>query len=146
MDIRRMDARDEAAVRKVCEICAPDTQIRPTHWFFVHPTLVAVEDGKIVGFTSFVINELANGDGTIVLHCCTMCVLPEYRRRGIAKALYAAREAIGRESGATMFCGNARPGNTPMLKIFRAHGLKHFDTIQLPDGPVEVHVGSLGAR
>ena len=61
-------------------------------------TLVAEEDGKVVGFITFVeVLSMDDPDGYIKMN--GIAVLPEYRGRGIAEALTRRAEEAARERG-----------------------------------------------
>ena len=63
-------------------------------------TFVAVEDGKVVGFVTFVeVLSIDDPDGYIKMN--GIAVMPEYRRRGIAQQLNERVEQEARERGAS---------------------------------------------
>ena len=62
-------------------------------------TYVAVEDGKVVGFVTFVeVLSIDDPDGYIKMN--GIAVMPEYRRRGIAQQLTERVEQEARRRGA----------------------------------------------
>lgn len=106
MYIRPMAQYEEIDVRRIFAACHPSARPLPKHWYFAHPTLVAIEGstGGPIGFTSFSMNITENGRLGVLLHDC--CVLPQFREQGIGRALMAKRFEVAREVGAT-FAGCA---------------------------------------
>jgi GNAT superfamily N-acetyltransferase len=146
MRIRPMMAHDEFRVRETHEICHPGWPARPEHWYFIHPTLVAVEGTMLLGFTSFAISELT---GIAIEHGADVCVRPEAQGIKLGARLHDARVDIGRAAGARMFSGVTQPDNAPMIRIFLARGYHHCQTMPraFPDGrDGHVYVGPIGEK
>ena len=112
---------DEPAVRAIHKVCHPGNIARPPHWYFVHPTLCVTTDGKVVGFTSFTVTVIPGFGET--MYGKDLCVLPEYRGRGIAEALHGARLTIGRSVGVRIFMGVTNVDNKSMIKILENSGM-----------------------
>lgn len=111
---------DEPAVRAIYKICHPGNVARPPFWYFVHPTLCVIQDSMVVGFTSFTVTVIPGFGETI--YGKDLCVLPEYRGRGLADALHKARLAIGRSVGVRIFMGVTSHSNKAMVKILENSG------------------------
>lgn len=119
MIITPFAARDEGAVRDLYAKGHPGWPRRPSGWFVAYPTLVAVTDGEILGFTSF---SIGNYTGLIMLTGQDLCVSPDYQGCGIGKALHLERVAIGKGVGARMWSGITQPENKAMIAIFEQCG------------------------
>lgn len=95
------------------------------------------EDGQAVGVS----NVLRRGD-TDQWVIGNVSVLPEYRRRGIARALVEASVDYAREHGATRILLDVVEGNTPAVKLYETLGFERFSgESQLSyeaNGPVEL--------
>lgn len=81
-------------------------------------TYVAVEDGRVVGFITFVeVISFDDPDGYIKMN--GIAVLPEYQRRGIARQLVERVEEEARKRGASSVgCATSfgREGSQALLK------------------------------
>ena len=81
-------------------------------------TYVAVEDGRVVGFITFVeVISFDDPDGYVKLN--GIAVLPEYQRRGIARRLMERVEEEARKRGASSVgCATSfgREGSQELLK------------------------------
>jgi len=81
--------------------------------------LVAEEGNRIVGYVSGLIRT--DGFGHIV----SICVDPEYRRRGVGRALMVALEKRMREIfGVCMFRLEVRVSNTNAIKLYESLGYR----------------------
>lgn len=120
IDIRPMAATEEAAVRRLFADCHPAIPTRPPGWYVVYPTIVALLDGTVVGFTSFSVSP--NPNGLLTLYGNDLCVAETVRRRGIGQELATARATLARAVGATCFIGVAERDNAPMRRIFARQG------------------------
>ena len=112
---------DEPQVRALYKLCHPGMVVKPTNWYFAHPTLVVITDGKVVGFTSFTIVVIPGFGET--LYGKDMCVHPDYGGRGIAKNLHLARLVIGHRVGARIFMGVTTSDNKSMIRILEGSGM-----------------------
>ena len=119
MKIRPMVAKDEAAVRALFATCHDGWPRRPPRWYIAYPTLVAEEDGRIIGFTSL---SIGNYTGLVMLTGQDLCVLPEAQATGVGLALHLERCALGVAAGARMFTGVTQPENKAMIRIFERCG------------------------
>jgi ribosomal protein S18 acetylase RimI-like enzyme len=79
------------------------------------------EDGKAVGLT----NVLRRGT-TDQWMIGNVAVLPEYRRRGIARKLVEACMALARERRATTILLDVVAGNVPAYSLYEKLGFEHF--------------------
>ncbi len=101
------------------------------------------EDGRAVGLS----NILRMGDTRQWL-IANVSVLPEYRRRGIARRLVEACVGYARERQASTLTLDVIAGNTPAYSLYTALGFQHFsgysqleyrsdraiDEVSVPDG------------
>ena len=116
-----MLSEQEAQVRGLYHMCHPAMSIQPPFWYFAHPTLVLCENNQVVGFTSFTLTIMPGFGST--LYGMDVCVHPEYRGRGIAETLHAARLTIGHSVGARTFMGVVRKNNKKMAAILIKSGM-----------------------
>ncbi len=79
------------------------------------------EDGQAVG----VANVLRRGD-TAQWVIGNVSVLPEYRRRGIARALVEASVEYARERGAARIMLDVVDGNVPAMRLYETLGFERF--------------------
>ena len=78
---------------------------------------VAVEDSKVVGFLAF---EQIADEGSIV----EIAVSPDYRRRGIARALI--NEALRNCTGLRTVFLEVREGNAPAVALYESLGFERI--------------------
>lgn len=78
---------------------------------------VAVEDSKVVGFLAF---EQIMDEGSIV----EVAVSPDYRRRGIARALI--NEALRNCTGLCTVFLEVREGNAPAVALYESLGFERI--------------------
>lgn len=78
---------------------------------------VAVEDSKVVGFLAF---EQIMDEGSIV----EVAVSPDYRRRGIARALI--NEALRNCTGFCTVFLEVREGNAPAVALYESLGFERI--------------------
>lgn len=79
------------------------------------------EDGKIVGFTN------VNRQGTTdVWYVSGVGVIPEYRRRGIARQLVTASLDMLRARGARIALLDVIDGNAPAYKLYQSLGFETY--------------------
>lgn len=142
MKLEPMVRRDEGQVRNLFATCHPGWPARPARWFQAYPTLVAVEDGQLVGFTSFSVTSYS---GVPVLGGQDLCVLPAAQGTGVGLALHLERCAIGESVGARMFSGLTSPDNKPMVRIFERCGYHACQPVPraFPDGDGVIYLGAL---
>lgn len=116
-----MFAGDEEAVRNIHKLCYPGTVRQPEYQYFVHPTLCVTTDSKVVGFTSFTTVVIPGFGET--MYGKDLCVHPDYRGRGIARCLHAARLAVARSVRVKLFMGVANKENKAMIRILEESGM-----------------------
>lgn len=94
-------------------------------------TIVACEGDRIVGFAEASIrHDYVNGcDSSPVVFLEGIYVLPEYRKRGIARALTETVAAWGRESGCSEFASDALVENTDSHAMHRALGFEESERV-----------------
>ncbi len=81
--------------------------------------LVAEIDGRIVGYVCGVVRRDGYG------HIVSICVDPEFRRRGIGRALMESIERVFREVfGVCRYRLEVRVSNTPAIKLYEKLGFK----------------------
>ena len=119
MIIRPMAPGEEEIVRDLCAQIDGGKAIadRPEGWHLEHPTLVAVIDGQIAGYTTYHIDE-ANR----VMVLTETAVAEAHRGVGIARALMARRLAIAAELDIAVVVGGAKDDNAPMRHLLDAFG------------------------
>ena len=116
-----MQPDDEKQVREVYALCHPEQPARASDWYWAYPTLVLVQENRVVGFTSF---SLSPGpSGVLTLFGNDVCVTPGCQGRGFGWELAQARLDVGRTLGATAFIGITAVTNRPMQRIFERQGL-----------------------
>ena len=76
--------------------------------------LVALDNGKAVGYMGL---QIFSGEGYVT----NVAVLPEYRRRGIAKRLISAEF----ENEMNFITLEVRKSNTPAIKLYEKAGFKN---------------------
>jgi hypothetical protein len=75
-----MRPSEEGSVRAIFADCHPGWPQAHPHFYFLHPTLVAVEGREIVGFTSCRLNT--GPDDVLSLFGIDVCVTPASRGQG----------------------------------------------------------------
>src|SRR5436190_13843308 len=94
-------------------------------------TLIAEEDGAIVGFVELGIRPYAEGcHSGKVGFLEGWYVVPEARRRGVGRALVAASEDWARGQGCTEFGSNALADNDLSTTAHRALGFEEVEIIR----------------
>ena len=87
-----------------CGLLHPDL----TYDTWSHPTLVAEEDGQIVGMIQGLI-------GYPQSYIADVAVAPEYQKQGIGRKLYAAVEQVFKSAGSQAWCGLIDAENAEMI-------------------------------
>jgi len=85
---------------------------------------VAVEDGRIVGLT--MVHRHGTTDTWVV---GTVGVLPEYRRRGLARAILESALELMRKRGARRAWLSVINGNTPAQRLYESLGFEVYDAM-----------------
>ena len=124
--------RADAAVAEPGNPAAPDTFVNgleralaafdflssDSHWL-----LAGELDGAFVGYLTAVRVHKIFGR-VAMLYVDGLSVLPEHRRKGVAKALWAEVEAIAREVGAAEIQLTVNAGNDAARAFYRTVGMK----------------------
>ena len=76
-----MQPMEEKQVRDLYAACHPDREARPPDWYTAYPTLVIVQWGAVVGFTSFSVSPGLTG--VVTLYGNDLCVTPALRNCGL---------------------------------------------------------------
>jgi ribosomal protein S18 acetylase RimI-like enzyme len=127
MEIRPLRFPDEVAeLQTLVAICHPTRKARDDDWWFVHPTIVAVQDTALVGYATLIINPL-----TKILTLMDCGVAPEARGQHLGWRLMEYRLELGREYGCQFIAGAVAPDNGPMRRIAVRAGLQ--EALLVPD-------------
>src|SRR5262245_20029215 len=121
--IRPMLPDEEIAVRDIYRKAHRHWPERSRLWYFAHPTLVLVERGEVIGFTSF---SVGADDAGMVLYGVDLCVLPGLQRHGYGRQLAEARVRYGRDVGCTRFLGATEPDNHAMRALLKEQGFQEL--------------------
>jgi GNAT superfamily N-acetyltransferase len=141
---------DEDEVEGIKDIITSYRRIWPLYWLirWTSPALrdalhgyIWDEDQKPVGLIT--IARRGNTDTWLVGN---VAVLPDYRRRGIARKLVQAGLEFIRDQGGTLAVLDVIDGNLPAYQLYRSMGFEHYTSIidliwtsaevsQLPDIP-----------
>jgi GNAT superfamily N-acetyltransferase len=146
---------DEDEVEGIKDIITSYRRIWPLYWLirWTSPALRDVlhgfiweEDLKPVGLVTF--GRRGNTDTWLVSN---VSVLPDYRRRGIARNLVNASLEFIREQGGRLAVLDVIDGNLPAYQLYLSLGFEHYTSIidlilssievsQLPDIPSGYHI------
>ncbi len=78
-------------------------------------SFIALDEGKAIGL---VFGGIRKFDGLKTLRCGTMCIIPEYRRKGIAQKLIDLHEKTARENNCDQMFLECIVGNDRALKFY----------------------------
>ena len=135
--IREASAADLTKVIMINRRCLPENY---TYFFFnsilqnyPRTFLVAEVDGDIAGYIMCRVergfSKLSKLNLTRLGHVISIAVLPEYRRRGIAKALLTrAMKVLKEEYGCEEVYLEVRVSNQPAISLYRKLG---FDVVKI---------------
>ena len=99
------------------------------HW--VEVILVAESAGRIIGFAELSLRSTVNGcESTPVGYLEGWYVVPEFRHRGVGRALVAAGEAWARMRGCTEFGSDADYDNLDSAAAHRALGFEEEGVVR----------------
>jgi len=136
-ELRKFNPNDLEAVVEINHTCLPENY---TDYFFVdlhhrfpETFVVALESGKVIGYIMCRVEVgLSNfGFGGLLKkgHVVSIAVLPEYRRKGVGKALInKAIEGI-RSYNAKQFFLEVRVTNVPAVNMYKRLGFEVTRTI-----------------
>lgn len=95
---------------------------------------VAIVDQVLVGFASVLADEWLEAEfnlPTPIVHITDLVVLPQFRRRGIAKALLAKAEEFGRSQGASAIRLFALKKNESAHQLYLKEGFDEYEILFL---------------
>jgi GNAT superfamily N-acetyltransferase len=118
---RHMETKDEPLVRELTRKCHPSWPPRPKFWYHANPTIVAVEDERLIGYGSYTVDNHPAGM-SFIQYLRDSAVDPDQRSRGIGRALLVKRMAVGRSVGCAMFVGMTWDENSSMRAILKSEG------------------------
>lgn len=85
--------------------------------------LIAEDDGRVIGMAELSIRPTAEGcETTRIAYLEGWFVAPEFRRRGVGKALVEAAEDWGRARGCREFASDTETGNATSIEAHMALG------------------------
>lgn len=125
---RHMETADEPKVRELTRKCHPTWPPRPKFWYHANPTIVALDEDRVVGYGSYTVDNHPAGT-SFIQYLRDSAVDPEYRGHGIGRALLQKRMSVGRCVGCAMFVGMTWPENTPMRAILHSEGFHACQTV-----------------
>jgi len=89
-----------------------------------HEVLVALYEGKPVGFVEFKAMEL---NGRRILHLYYVGVLEEFRRRGVGRALISTAERVGVRLRLAYSVATTQSDNEASIRFFKSLGYYAMD-------------------
>lgn len=108
-------------------LCHPGRATRPNLYFWMHPTLVAVDRIGIAGYA--VVSMIPPLKDMPVAYLVDTGVHPRARGTGLGYQLLVARLGLAYASGALLALGTVRDDNTPMRAIHRELGMQDGELI-----------------
>lgn len=120
LTIRRYADTDAEVVLAIEQTCQPNPW--PRARFEIFSTLVAEVDGRVVGFACHSVNHAPGADETLLL--ANLAVHPDFRRRGIGRALLEARLRVGAAAGLRTALTITRATNEPLKTLYRQYGFQ----------------------
>ena len=128
---RHMESADEPKIRELTRRCHPSWPPRPKFWYHANPTIVALDEDRVVGYGSYTVDNHPAGN-SFIQYLRDSAVDPDYRGQGIGRALLLKRMQVGRMVGCAMFVGMTWPGNAPMRAILKSAGFHECQRV--PNG------------
>ncbi|MFC3326438.1 GNAT family N-acetyltransferase [Mesorhizobium cantuariense] len=127
MEIRRLEAGDDALVMRVAEDVF-DEPVRPDRLAAYlsqpgHFMIVALADGVVVGQCAAVIHR--HPDKVSELYIDEVGVSPAFQRQGIARKMLDAMFSIGREHGCEEAWVGTEPDNGPARALYESRTEPH---------------------
>ena len=128
--LRVMREEEESLVRRLCAEIDHGAWLadRPPGWHREHSTVVAERDGRIVGYTTYLIRQ-----GCMV--GLETCVTGEYRGRGIGRALMEYRLAVAQRLNCQIVTGGVREDHEVMVHLLESLGLHACQRVPQGYGP-----------
>lgn len=112
----------EPFVRELFHTCHPTWDKPAPQWFFAYPTLVVLDEDRIMAYSSYSMNT--NDDNVLAIFLQDTGVAPHARGRGLSRALMNARLEVGRTMGAKFAAGMTQPSNVQMLGLLKSMGFQ----------------------
>lgn len=144
--IRPMRGFEESDCRAIYAACHPGWPAQRPRWYEAHPTLIALEQGEVVGYTSYslVMQPEVSLEGEVMIGY-GIDIKPGHHGKGIGRALCDARLELARAVGAKVFVGHAAPGNDAMIRLFARDGFTPVQEVPngYPDGPLVLFMGPI---
>jgi ribosomal protein S18 acetylase RimI-like enzyme len=119
--IRPWEPGDHAAVQRLLHLFSPDAQVTADD----APTHVAVEDSRVIGMVTLCIFRTLTGTKAYLDH---LMVDPDFRRRGIGRALVQHAIAIATEAGASRIDLTAGDAKVAGRTLYASLGFRERDT------------------
>lgn len=148
IEYRHMETGDEPRVRALTKRCHPTWPSRPKFWYHANPTIIAIENGAVIGYGCYTVDNHPAGN-SFIMYLRDSGVAEEHRGRGLGRTLLEKRMAVGGYLGIGMFVGCTAPSNKPMRKILTSLGFhscqrvpQYFAFNDPPeDGLIFIHAG-----
>ncbi|MBO6060539.1 MAG: GNAT family N-acetyltransferase [Clostridia bacterium] len=125
-ELKTMGAESERELIEFNKLCFPKDFWREEDWdeLLCDPRAVyfaaVTEDGVLAG-NAFIYNWKGEHDYVKLMN---LSVRPEYRGRGLAKALLLRMTEEAQTTGQKRVCGETRSTNTAMQRVFESCGFK----------------------
>lgn len=132
--IRPMRSFEETDVRAIYRACHPTWPRQPDRFYEAHPTLIALEQGDVVGFCSYSLGMAPEISAAEIMIGHGIDIRPGHEGKGYGRALCDARLVVARSVGATVFLGHAAPDNHAMIRLFERDGFKPYGATTDPGG------------
>ena len=125
---RHMETADEPKVRLLTKQCHPTWPARPKFWYHANPTIVALDDDRVVGYGSYTVDNHPAGT-SFIQYLRDSAVDETYRGLGSGRTLIQKRMMVARSVGCAMFVGMTWAENKPMRRILESEGFHACQTV-----------------